>query len=248
MDKKTAITVEKHDELAKSAPRMMAVAGLEDIPTSMIPVPIYKLVQPGSTNTAMADGKDAPIGTILMKDNSEAVETLKFLLIRAKRQTRTFVDDDGVEQQSPVIAVLGLNIDRDLSPFVLSLPVSSFSTFGQLMAQIKDAKATSAWEYPIKITSEKKEMEKNTTSGRKMVKFYVLNFALGKTATSEEDIKTAQLAYDEFAASLDRGQTNEEKGVVEVAKDPQVQEAEQIFNSKVPTVNGDPEEESDIPF
>ena len=62
-----------------------------------------------------------------MKDNGEAVESFKFLLLRAKRQVRTFLDDEGMEQQSPVIAVLGLNIDRDYSPFIISLSVASFA-------------------------------------------------------------------------------------------------------------------------
>ncbi len=218
MTDNSVVKVEKHTDLAKTSERMMAVEGLEDIPVSMIPVPIYKLVQPGSTKISMADGEDAPVGSILMKDKGEAVTSLKFLLLRAKRQIRNFTDKDGEEKQSPVIAVLGLNLERG-TPFVLSLSVASFSPFGQLMSQMKDAKVSKAWEYPVMITSEKQEMEKDTDSGRKMVKYWILNFVLGKTKTTEEDLKTAQLAYEEFAMSLDRGQVDEDKGIIEEVKE-----------------------------
>ncbi len=251
--KKSMVKVEKHTDLAQTGEKMMAVEGLEDIPVSMIPVPIYKLVQPGSTKIATSDGGDAPAGTILMKDNGEAVESFKFLLLRAKRQVRKFLDDDNIEQQSPVITILGLNIDRGFSPFVLSLSVASFSPFGKLMAQIKEAKITTAWQFTIKVTTEKQEMEKNTSSGRKMVKYWILNFVLGKTETSEEDLKIAELAYQEFAASLDRGQVNEDKGVVEEIKDTeQMTTAKKVFEEDAEdgetSNNSKDEEDSDIPF
>lgn len=209
--------VESSSELATNAKKTMDVMGLEDVPTSMIPVPFYKLVQPGSTNVTMTDGQEAPAGTFLMGDLGESAQELKFLLLRAKRQHREFKDDNGVMQSSPSMGVLGLNISR-MTPFILGVPVSSWSNFGQLMAQIKERKMEHAWDFPITATTEKQEVEKETTRGRQKVKYWTIKFSLAKEALSAEEMQAAQQAYQEYATSLDKGQ-EEAKPAEEEAED-----------------------------
>ena len=201
MDENGVIKVEGSTELAKNT-KTMEVSGLEEIPTSMIPVPFYKLVQPGSTNVSLADGKDALTGTFLMSDLGESTEQLRFLILRAKRQVREFQDDYGNSKKALTIGILGLNLDR-MSPFILNVSVASFSAFGQLMAQVKERKMKHAWDFPVTATTEKVETEKQTERGVQKVKFWVINFALGKEALTKEEKTAAEGAYLEFAASLD---------------------------------------------
>lgn len=204
MDKK--ITVESSKSvLAPSSGSNMNVIGLEDIPSSLIPVPFYKLVQPGSTKTSMSDGKDAPVGTILMGDSGQAVESLRFLLLRAKRQHREFKGDDGQMQRSTSIGVLGINLDR-LTPFMLSISVASFSNFGQLMAQIKENKLVHAWDQAISVTTEKVETEKDTSKGRQTVKFWIMKFGLENKELTETESSLAEMAFNQYGSSLDRNQ------------------------------------------
>lgn len=218
MDKKIVVESSK-SVLAPSQNSNMSVVGLEDIPNSLIPVPFYKLVQPGSTKTSMSDGNDAPVGTILMGDSGQAVQNLRFLLLRAKRQHREFRGDDGQMQRSTSIGILGINLDR-LTPFMLSVSVASFSNFGQLMAQIKENKLVHAWDRAINITTEKQEMEKDTPRGRQTVKFWIMKFALDSKELTETETSLAEMAYKEYASSLDRNQDEPVVVPTEVASDP----------------------------
>ncbi len=202
------IIAERSGALAQVT-KTMAVAGLEDVPMSIIPVPFYKLVQPGSTNTTKSDGVEATPGNFLMGDNGEETEKLSFLLLRAKRQTRTFTGDDGQPTQSVTMAVLGLNLTR-MTPFILSVPVSSFYNFGQLMAAYKERAVAHAWDYPVVATTEKQEQEKDTARGRQKVKYWTISFNLEKEPVTPEVMQKAQTAYEEYAASLDRNQTTTE--------------------------------------
>lgn len=204
-EEKKEIQVESSGTLApEGVDKTMRVTGLEDVPTSMIPVPFYKLVQPGSTNVTLSDGKtDATPGTFYMGDSGKATDELKFLLLRAKRQKREFKGENGQLQQSVNMGVLGLNLDR-MQPFILGVSVSSFSRFGRLMSQIKERKMENAWDYPIIATTEKREEVKQTPTGMQTVKYWVINFDLTDEKLSEEDLAQAKENYFEFASSLDR--------------------------------------------
>ena len=195
------------------------IKGLEEVPSNIIPVPFYKLVQPGSTNVTLSDGKDAAPGSIYMRDSGEAVNSLKFALLRAKRVNREFTNDQGELVKTVSIGVLGINI-ANFSPFILNVPISSFSNFGRLMKQLKDKKANFAWQYPITIASEKVEMMKDTGRGNQMVKYFILNFAVESKPFNEEEIVLLSDAYKEFAGSLDRRSNVEEEPKSELNDQP----------------------------
>lgn len=197
------VRVERSGELLKNNGSTMAVAGLEDVPTSMIPVPFYKLVQPGSTGITKSDGTDAVAGNFFMGDTADEISSLRFLLLRAKRQTRQIIDDNGNPQQTLTMAVLGLNL-TSMTPFILSVPVSSFTNFGTLLGQYKARKVQRAWDFPITATTEKQEVQKQTTRGLQMTKFWTINFLLENEPVSQDELALAEGAYREFAAKLDR--------------------------------------------
>ncbi len=191
----------------------VSIKGLEEVPSNIIPVPFYKLVQPGSTNVSLADGEDAAPGYIFMMDSGTSTSSLKFALLRAKRIPREFTNDRGELVNTVTMGVLGINVEN-FSPFILSVSVASFSNFGRLMKQFKDKKADCAWKYPITITSEKREEVKDTGQGTRTVKYYVLNFAVANKPFEEEELNLLSDAYEEFAGSLDRNQETDAKPTI----------------------------------
>jgi hypothetical protein len=202
-----AVKVEGHDEIAKIN-RTMAITGLEEVPTNMIPLPFYKLVQPGSTNVALVTGTDAVPGTIYMKDTRESVGELKFALLRAKRQLREFTNNNGELVRTVSMGMLGVKIDG-FSPFLINVSVASFGNFGQLMKQLKDRKVSRAWEYPIIMRTEKREEMKEIGGRAQKVKYWVLTFEVAKDKLDDTALSLLDDAYAEFASSLDRAQTEE---------------------------------------
>lgn len=188
--------------------KTMTIQGLEEVPTNIIPVPFYKLVQPGSTNISLTDGNDAPVGSIFMKDAGTATSNLQFALLRAKRLSREITNEQGEIVKTISMGVLGINLET-FSPFILNVPVSSFSNFGVLMKQLKDKKVTRAWEYAITVSSQKVEKQKNTGKGMQTVKYYVLNFQVNEKL-EEEALALVSDAYEEFAGVLDRTVVEEE--------------------------------------
>lgn len=207
----TSLKVEESSAVAKTG--SVGIKGLEEVPSNIIPVPFYKLVQPGSTNVTLADGKDASAGSIFMMDSGSALESLRFALLRAKRINREFTNDQGELVKTVSIGVLGINI-ANYSPFILNVSVSSFSNFGVLMKQLKDKKASFAWQYPIVATSEKIERMKDTGRGNQMVKYFTLNFAVESKPFTEDETTLLTDAYKEYASSLDRGNEGEESSVL----------------------------------
>ena len=178
----------------------------------------------------MADGTDASPGTIFMMDSGDAQDTLKFALLRAKRLNREFTNDQGELVRTTTIGILGINI-ANFTPFILNVPVSSFSNFGRLIKQLKDKKAEFAWKFPIMATSEKQEQLKQTTRGQQMVKYFTLNFQVGTKPFSEDEASLLSDAYEEFASSLDR--TGEMEETPPARKDKEEENEE---------------EKSDVPF
>lgn len=203
------IQVDHHDQLAK-VQKTMDIVGLEEVPTNMMPVPFYKLVQPGTTGVTLSDGQDAPPGTFFMADSGECVKELTFALLRAKRKTSTFTEEDGSTSTTNKMAILGINL-TNMSPFSMDLSVASFSGFGRLMKQFKESKATVAWQFQITATTEKKEETKMIKGKMQKVKYYVVNFSLGEKALDTETIDLMQKGYEEFASTLDKNEPAKEE-------------------------------------
>lgn len=171
------------------------IKGLEEVPTNIIPLPFYKVVQYSTTEATLANGKEAEPGTFYRNDVQSSMEELEFALVRAKRQVREFEDNPGESKRVVQIAILGMNLSN-FQPFVLTVPVTSFSNFGRMMAKLKELKASAAWEYKITAKTEK-------TVNKKNQKYFIVNFEVGEKF-DEDTIALLSDAYNEFAASLDR--------------------------------------------
>lgn len=203
------IKVESHAELAPIQ-KTVNIVGLEDVPASMIPLPFYKLVQPLSSKVTLSSGEEAPNGTFFMGDSGQAVPSIRFALLRAKRQIRDFVDKDGNNVRKTSMGILGVKLEG-FAPFIMSLAVTSFSGFGKLIKQLKDKKAKCAWEYPVVLTSVKVEAQKEIDGRMQTAKYWVANFQVEDESLDEAGQAILRGAYAEYAASLDRQQEQEEK-------------------------------------
>jgi len=205
---KDMVKVEDSTDIAQVR-KTMKIVGLEDVPVSIIPLPFYKLVQPGSTNVTMGDGTDAMPGTIFMGDGKTNVTKLHCAMLRVKHNRQVFTDPrTGEERVKFSYNMLGINVEN-FTPFILSIGLSSISNFGSLIKQIKDLNIKNAWERGITISSEKREEEKETAEGRKKVKYYVMNFSLDAEAFDASALAMLESAYEEFAGSLDRRNESE---------------------------------------
>lgn len=203
------VRVERSGAIGSIRPNL-TIAGLTEVPVSMIPLPFYKLVQPGSTNITLADGTDAIPGTFFMGDTGKSVVEIRFALLRAKRMHREFVNTEGETVHSTSLAVLGINMEN-MSPFVMNISVASFSNFGRMLSQMKDLKVEKAWQYPVKMTTEKREEMKETPKGTQRVKYWVINFEVEKEQTDQIGMEVLDSAYQEFAGNLDRNAEEEVK-------------------------------------
>lgn len=191
------------EHLNTTEERRFNLTGLEDIGRSIIPVPFYTFVQPSSKKAFLPNGERAQNGTFLMKDVREVVKSLRVVILRAKRATRIENNDLGQPEKVVSLQVLGINLERQ-RPFILSVPVTSFSAFGALFEDMERRKAKSAWDYPAYLTSTEVSRPKETPQGIKNVNYWVIDASLEPKELPEKDKQIAYDAYIDFASKLDR--------------------------------------------
>ena len=206
-ENKTAVVTLERSETMAPVKSNMSIEGLTEVPVSMIPLPFYKLVQPGSTNVTLSDGVDAVPGSFYLGDSGKSVEKIRFALLRAKRMHREFQNAEGEIVKSTSVGLLGINLEN-VTPFIMNVSIASFSNFGRMLSQMKDLKVGKAWQYPVTMTTEKREEVKETLKGTQRVKYWVINFEVEKEACDQITMEILDSAYQEFAGSLDRN--NEE--------------------------------------
>lgn len=202
------------------------IRGMEDVALS---IPYYKVVQPGSTNVNLASGNEAPVGSLFNGNDKKSVTSLRCAILRVKRQKREVVNAKGETKTILSEAILGID-PENYSPFILNASLASFAAVSRLKTQMKNKKVSAAWEYPVIITTEKREEQKQTDEGIKMVKYYVLTFTLEDEPFSREEIALLDQGFQEFAQNLDGEGTDvemaepnehveEQEETVEAAKD-----------------------------
>lgn len=174
-------------------PNSLGIEGLEDVPTSIMPIPFLRLVQPTSQKVTTAKGKDAEGGSFYFNDIQTSVESIEFALIKAKYGMQTF-ERDGEMQESVKLAILGQTLDSN-KLFVITLSVMSFTNFGSLVAKMKEAGITKTWEHKITMFSEKQENDKG--------KYFTAKFELGEKLTDEQ-IAELEGKYHQYGMVLDR--------------------------------------------
>lgn len=171
----------------------LGIQGLEDVPSSILPIPYLRLIQPSSQKTETSKGKEAVAGTFYFNDTKTEYESVTFALIKAKYGMQSF-ERDGEMKESVKLALLGMTLDTN-KLFIITLSVMSFTSFGSLVAQMKEAKMKSTWEKAITVTSEKQENDKG--------KYYVAKFELGDDLTQAQ-IHNLASKHQEFGTVLDR--------------------------------------------
>lgn len=197
-------TIEHHDQITPIK-HYSSIQGLEEVSTDIIPLPFYKLVQPGSTNIRISeDGQDANPGQFYQADTGSAVDELKVGMVRVKRVVKVFKGKKSVS-----LGVLGVNLET-MTPFLMNISVTSFSNFGRMMNNLTQRKIDAVWKYPITLTSTKVETKKEIDGQLQMVKYWVMDFDIGPEAFNEEELDIMHTVLNEYAGTLDRDTLDEE--------------------------------------
>lgn len=183
--------------------RKFKLRGLEDVPRSIIPVPFYKFVQPNTDKAFLPDGKRADNGNFLMPDIRKEVDELRIVILRAKRSVRMQKNDYGQVEKVVSLQILGINLDRQ-KPFILGVPVTSFSAFGKIFEELEERGAKNAWDYPVYISAFEEEKPKETPQGVRNVSYWVIEATLEQEELADEDKKIASEMFEDFAGKLDR--------------------------------------------
>lgn len=208
------------ETLNEPAEITFGINGLKSIPRSIIPVPFYKLVQPTSTSVFLPDGSRAPHGAFLMGDVRKTTDKLEFLILRAKRQTREQRNEYNQVEKIVSLNVLGLNLDNN-KPFILSVPITSFSAFGKIFEELEEKQAENAWDYSVSATTFEKDEEKIVNGKPKLVNYWVIELEILGQPTPEL-AELAQEYYDVFASKLDRNEDEDDLDSI----------AGKVFNNK----------------
>ena len=175
------------------------IAGLEEVPASLLPVPYVRLVQPTSTGTTLANGKDEAMpGTFLFNDTQEAVKEITFTMLKAKHGQATF-ERNGEPVTTPKLAILGMERGSN-KLFILPLSVMSFSNFGKLVAKLQADGIQHCWEFAINVTSSKQENQKG--------KYYIAEFQIGEKLSAAE-IKHMEDKYMDYGGVLEKNQADD---------------------------------------
>jgi hypothetical protein len=189
--------------------RGMDIEGLEGIPASMVAVPYCRVIQPTSKKTVLKDGTEATVGSFMFNDIQEEVSELNFVLLRAKAElvrvdaNGNYVNQDyeGETKQKQIVKLLGITTDTN-KLFILTITVTSFSTWGRLMAQFKAIKLDKTYRFVVKATTEKRENKKG--------KYYIVNFQLGEELGKDKVVELSRTAF-EYGVVLDRKEAVEEE-------------------------------------
>lgn len=207
--KNTKLSVEHStDKLTNVHSRNFNLTGLEDLPRSIIPVPYYTFVQPSSNKVILPDGKRAPNGKFLMKDIRQVADELKFIILRAKRQVRQQKNDAGIVEDVVSLQILGFNLDRK-RPFILGVPVTSFSALGKIFDQLEERQATAVWDYVVYVSGVEVTKPKKISGQVKEVNYWVIDAELGE-ALADEEKKIAEELYQDFGQKLDRDEDEDD--------------------------------------
>lgn len=203
--------IERSVETLKEKPqaRSFSLTGLEDVPRSIIPVPFYKFVHPQTEKAFLPNGQRAENGSFLMPDVRQAVTELRIVILRAKRAKRVQRQEDGTIESVVSLQILGINLDRQ-RPFILSVPVTSFATFGAIFEELEARNAENAWDYPVYLTSSQVDKPKETSEGFQNVTYWVVEAHLEPTALADADKQIAAEAYQDFAEKLDRDESEDD--------------------------------------
>lgn len=202
----TPVLIEHHDTVV-SVKHYSTIKGLEEVTTDIIPVPYYKLVQPGSTGIRLEDGQDAECGQFYMGDTGTAADNLRVGIVRAKRMVKVFKGKRTVS-----LGILGVNLET-MTPFLMNISSTNFSNFGRMMNILNQRKIDAIWKFPVNLISGddfKVETDKIIDGEKRKVKYWTMDFQVEEEGFNEEDLEIMMTVLNEYAGTLDKEQTDED--------------------------------------
>jgi hypothetical protein len=201
--------VMKMNVTAGAMKKTLGIIGLEDIPTSEVPLPKYLIIQPGTPTLQLASKEDSStkVGMIYNPTTLEVSSSLKFYLLRVKNMSRTHANDNGVQVVKAYKMLAGIDQDG-MTPFAMSFTVGMFGAFSALWGLLtsKTPKITKSWEYGITMTVEKVETQKVIDGKQQNVKYYVPKFEVDDSPADSETLTMLDTAFSEFGASIERNE------------------------------------------
>lgn len=190
-----SLTTTEPQTLAQMIPGV-PIQGFNELPMSMLVLPSCVLVQ-GLTDVYLADGKtSAPKGEWWFSDSRVTTKEINFVSLRAVVRETDFVDDQGLTKKRTKLYCLCANANDNWDLFVLILPVTSFTAWGRMMAQMKKSGAKNSFEY---ITRGRIQQQAN----KKGQKYFIGDFIIGDKLL-QEDLDVMSGKYREYGGVLDR--------------------------------------------
>lgn len=192
------LTVSKSGGLAVGS--FVPIEGMQDLPASIIRLPYVKLVQKMTSKAKLKSGKDAEVGSFYFSDTQEALTEFEFVILRAKIIEREYTDDNVTKKSTQLFSLIMLD---DMSRmYILILPVTSFSPWGELINHFKTKGVKNAWDYLVNVRSEDAQNKKGQHYKR-------AKFSLGRKLT-EVETSAMENQYGEYGGVLERRDIEEE--------------------------------------
>jgi len=201
--------VEHHDEVAVAVSHSIGVSGFDELPTSIIPLGYYRLVQLNSKGVMLGDDTRAEAGSFYT-DIGEEVKSIRVAILRTKMGKHT-VKKNGQDVEEAIIKVLAIDT-KTLTPFLMNITKGGFSAVGRLMMEFKKKGITSSYHFPVVIASEFVQT--------KDYEYYVPSFSIEPNKFDEEEMGIMAAAFVEYAGVLDKANFDEEEETVKVEVNP----------------------------
>lgn len=178
------------------------IGGFQELPLSMLALPYVVIVQ-GLTDVYLTDGKTpAPKGQWYFNDVRTTQEEIHFISLRAKVVVKEVLNDKtGLMEKRQKLYALCANME-DMELFIMVLPVTSFTAWGRMMAQMKKNGVKDSFEYSL-LGKVVKAVNKRGH------KYFVGDFIL-EEKLSEETMKEMKSKYGQYGGVLDRSEVVEE--------------------------------------
>ena len=175
------------------------IGGFQELPVSMLTLP-YVVITQTLSDVYLADGKTlAPKGEWYFTDTKQTTKEISFITLRAKVIT-VEVEEGGEKKIKTKLRVLCVNTETS-ELFIFSLPVSSFNSWGSMMAQLKKMDVKNSFEYSIRATVK-------PAVNKKGQKYFVGDFVIADKLT-KEDLLEMREKLGEFGGALDSVQSDD---------------------------------------
>lgn len=200
------VRVEHHNEMVPMN-HSIGVSGFDELPTSIIPIGYYRLVQSGSKGVMLESGLKAEPGKIYT-DIGEDVDNVRIAILRTKMGKHK-VKKEGREIEESIIQLLAIDT-KTLTPFKMNITKGGFSNIGRLMMEFKKKGITKSYLYPVLLTSDFIQT--------KDYEYYAPAFSIESEKFDTEEMEIMAQAFVEYAGSLDKENIDDDEAAPVIPK------------------------------